>query len=327
MHVPLFLTYDNKTLQDGIGAQALRILGVFSIANFFRFRYLHNPILEVIEEFAHKFESTTSNRVLLEQANDFFSFPSSSINPRLPTKVYRLENPSLRVIVEYVFRFEWVRSNIVLEILFPFFILNKFPSIYYFGVRRLRKRNKLLMHKSPTPQVVAHVRWGYGWKYANQQYVRNRHLPFSYFSKLFPIIKANYFQSKQLNITVHTDLSPNKVNWKPIQSQVLEQRAQVRQTESENEIEIEGYDLEKLITFPDDCNHNIRYCAPFFETFLDMCRAEILIMGTSAFSYLAGLLNKNIVIWPSVHGHSRFPTWKSSASLGLAVQREEMLRG
>jgi len=49
----LYLTYDNQKLQDGIGAQALRILGIFSISQAFHIKYLHSPILKVVEDFTH----------------------------------------------------------------------------------------------------------------------------------------------------------------------------------------------------------------------------------------------------------------------------------
>jgi hypothetical protein len=40
-------------------------------------------------------------------------------------------------------------------------------------------------------------------------------------------------------------------------------------------------------------------------------------MGTSTFSYLAGLINQNFVVWPSIHGHKKHPRWFSEKDLGI----------
>lgn len=325
--MPLYLTYDNQSLQDGIGAQALRIIGIYSVAKFFRIKYLHSPIIEVIEEFAHNFHSANSDKALVDEANEFFLFPSSRFDSKKSTRRVKLNSLSIQQLILYSIKYGASRSNVVLEILFPFSILDRLPLIYYLGARRLRKRHSSLLSKLPKPQVVAHVRWGYGWKYANQKFVRNRHLPFSYFSEIIPVIQGRFLGDESCTVLVHTDLSQSNKSWQPTQERVLQQTVEVSNLDSGQRIKIEGYNLEELIIFPKSCSYRIAYCAPFFETFLDMCRADILIMGTSAFSYLAGLINANSVIWPSTHGHGRFPGWTSSIELGINVRKEDMLRG
>ena len=50
MRFPLYITYDDTKIRDGFGAQGLRVVGIFSIARFFRLKYLHQGISEIGDE-------------------------------------------------------------------------------------------------------------------------------------------------------------------------------------------------------------------------------------------------------------------------------------
>jgi len=319
----LVITYDNESMQDGIGSQALRILGLYSISKFFRISYLHSPIIEVIEEFSHKAESDSEIRKLVEEASAFFEFPSTP-NISSDSKVIHVRQISLRKLFFFRMKSLFSKQQIIIKVLLPFGITDRFPFIYDAGVKFMRAKHKALIQKRNF--VVAHMRFGYGYLYSDQRYIRPRNLPFSYFEDLIIFVSRKYFSDNEFRLIVHTDLSPESRKWKPVQKVVLDGFKEVSANSELEEVEIEGIRVEEKISLPEKCKAEFHYCDNLFDTFLDMVSCEILILGNSSFSYLAGLLNENVVIWPSVHGHSKHPRWISSKSCDVE-NTEELVRG
>lgn len=324
--MPLFLTYDNQTLKDGIGAQALRLVGIYSLAKFFRLKYLHSPIETILEEYSHGFSSSEKERVLVSEINSFFNFPDDYIDDTKDSKFVEIRAINFRKLFKFIMKYSLRKKNTILRITFPFPITDRLPSIYDYGIKNLRQSNSAYLKLTPNRNIVIHVRWGYGWKYSDPKYIqtRKRLLPFEYYSAISQAA-INYFGlSDEFKIVVHTDLINHSQTWQPSQNQVLKKFEEVNSKSGVNNINIEGYDLNQLIDLPKSHEHEICYCAPFFETFLDMCNANVLIMSTSALSYLAGLINQNLVIWPATHGHAKRGCWLSSNVVGVPITYEQM---
>ena len=319
----LIIKYDNKCMQDGIGAQALRLLGLYSISKFFRISYFHSPIVDLIEEFSHGTKEESDLQQLIVRVNTFFNFPSI---PGIPpnSKTIKVRQLGLKELLFFRIKSLFSKKTIVLDILLPFGITDRFPFLYKCGVRHLRNRHYHLLQKRHF--VVAHIRRGYGYLYSDQRYIRPRNLPFSYFNDCIAHVSKKYFEDSEFRLIVHTDLSPNSLKWKPTQKRVLDGLKEVTGNYNAKEIDIEGIRVEDHLQLPEKCQGEFHYCAEFFDTFLDMCSCEILIQGNSALSYLAGLLNENIVIWPARHGHSKYSTWINSESFGLKI-RDDLIRG
>jgi hypothetical protein len=313
--MPLFLQYDNRELQDGYGAQALRIIGIYSVAKFFRIRYLHNPILHAIEEFSHGYNSEVDSLMLLTKVNKFFDFKSDCKHPTNFREI-SIRTLTFRTFARHYLRYKFSRTNVILTVLLPFGITNKIPDILDIGARKIREVNRDLLDRRIKNDVVVHVRWGYGWKYSDQNYIEPRHLPFSYYSDSIRVAGKLFFsESPDFKVLVHTDLSRENVIWYPTQENVRSGFGEVIGESNKNGIPIEGYDLEKLLLFPPNVSFQIRYCDDFFETFLDMATSRCLIMANSTFSYLAGLINRDVVIWPAVHRNAPLRRWYQSQSL------------
>jgi hypothetical protein len=197
------------------------------------------------------------------------------------------------------------------------------PSIYKKGVEFIHKAHPNLMRTNGN--IICHIRSGYGYLYSDQDYIRPKNLPFSYFDDTISLL---YFKRNKssLPIIVHTDLSKADKYWKPAHPGVLENYRKLSGNKQAREIHIKGVNLEKTLRFPKNSKTEIKYCDDFFNTFLDMSKAEILVMGNSTFSFLAGLINTNMVIWPQIHRHSKYPGWTSSEDLGIKL-RDDLLVG
>jgi len=316
--VPLVLTYDNESLQDGLGSQALRILGIYSIAKVFFIRYQHTPIKEFIEERAHGLTGKRSESRLLNQVNEFFHFPSSTLKSN-NFEILTMRNISGKTLLKLKLRHLFTRRIVVLRLLLPFNITDRLPRIYSIGVRHLRRQHRqLLVQKDIT---VVHVRRGYGYLYSEKSSLRPRHLPFKYYSSVLECVaKKKYGDTFQ--VIVHTDLSPTQTKWRPFQKKVGAAIERIQKTKSRSDgFNLPGVNLRETISFPMNAIVRIEYCSDFMKTFLDMCNCTILVQSKSSFSYLAGLVNSGLVIWPSSHGHSKKPGWLDSTELGLDPER------
>jgi hypothetical protein len=319
----LFITYDNETLQDGLGAQALRITGIYAIAKALGIRYIHSPILAAIEDVSHNLPGDSQNTELVSFFNSFFSFPSTTQDPN-GALIIDIRTLSIRELTKVYVRYVFSRKKIILKVLLPMAVLDKCPRLYEISAIRIRALNERVISAHTKRPLVAHVRRGYDEKYANTKYTSGRHLPFSYFSdalktsvKLFRIPKGSV-------LTIHTDLVNKQTIWRPKQQGVLDGFRRNSGQEKSDGIKLEGYDLEREIETPSGYSLEVHYCDPLVKTFLDMCTAEVFIQGRSALSYLAGIINPNKVLWPEVQSHSRLPRWYSSSKIGVRI-RDRML--
>ena len=124
---------------------------------------------------------------------------------------------------------------------------------------------------------------------------------------------------------IHTDLLNTPMTWVPKQAGIVDGYNKNSSKVCKNDIHLEGYDLSKEIILPGNTKIDIRYCDPLFKTFLDMCTTKVLIQGKSAFSYLAGIVNKNVVIYPPKQSMAKLNKWRSAEALG--VQLRDSLQG
>jgi hypothetical protein len=313
--MPLILTYDNVSMQDGLGSQALRLLGVYSIAKLVRVPYLHSPITSFVEEYAHSLENSDDQLSLLKKVNAFFLFPSTIADMSNAIHLTKREI-GLRGLLYMKLRFLLSRRMVVLHLLLPFKITDRLPWVYTFGARYLKRKNRRLLNYKN--EVVVHIRSGYGYLCTDLSELRRRQLPFGYYNAVISAVSKKLVPDEIFKLIVHTDLSPVDTTWRPIQESILSDAKRVSGIDVDSEaLHLPGVDLREKITIPKNATAQFKYCADFMETFLDMCNCQILIQSKSSFSYLAGLMNKGVVIWPIYHGHSRYPSWKSSLRLGL----------
>ena len=219
--MPIYLTYDNTSLQDGLGAQALRMSGVYSIARTIGVPYIHSPIISAIEDIAHDLSRGNSLHDLISDVNTFFAFPSKISSSVFIEEIY-IHTLSLRKLIVIFSKYRFSRKKVLFKILIPMPVLDKFPWMYGFASRTLRKLNHdtLLNHRAPA--LVAHVRRGYDEKYAEKRYAQNRHLPFSYFTEALPIVCRKFKVPVGSSLVLHTDLVNKKTKWFPSQKGILE---------------------------------------------------------------------------------------------------------
>lgn len=320
----VFLTYDNQTLQDGLGAQALRITGIYAIAKAFGLKYLHQPITNVIEDVGQGPYGDSTQETLIANFNDFFNFPSNR-EPKSNANKISIRDLNLRVLLKTLLKQSFSRSDLVVSVLLPQGVINRLPFLYNVSAKHLRKANHALLSSHHSYQFVVHVRRGYDEKYADLKYAKNRHLPFTYYSDILEALFTKKVIPSEARGLIHTDLLNTPMTWVPKQTGIVDGFNKNSGQVGKNDIHLEGYDLSTEIVSPGNTKIDIRYCDPLLNTFLDMCTTRVLIQGKSAFSYLAGIVNTNFVIYPPKQSMAKFNKWRSAEDFG--VQLRDSLQG
>lgn len=316
--MPLYFAYDNAKHMDGFGAQLLRILGIYSIARRFKCRYIHMPIQEVIEEFSHRITNEDELRYLISRVNDLFELPSDN-HPLFYHKVFVTYNLSRKQLLRLIMRYSFSQKQVLVKITLPYGVIDHFPHWYKFAVDSIYKNRKRLFEQHIRHNTVVHLRLGYGQQAPIANTASPRFLPINYYGDVLEAISAEKEDLKKQKLVIHTD-SPiiNKL-WRPTKK-ALDECIALGENVVDGSIEVYSRDYSLYFSTLGWLSIDYRSCDDFISTFLDMACAKRLIMSRSSFSYIAGLFNKNEVIWPANHGHVCLPSWKSSLDLGIKSQ-------
>lgn len=319
----LYLTYNNS-MGDGIGAQALRQTAIFSLTRFARARYIHSEISEISEEFSHESNFTEDKTSSASQIKKLFTFPSD-IKPSKFDLVKEVDNLALLTFIRFYLVSVVFRKNILLKVLLPFKILDKAPFIYKYAKTSIQNRLDEMIDNEETSDIVVHARYGYGavWN-PSASATRRTFLAPSYFRKIVYELSKRGELPIPAKLKIHTDLSPIDVEWAPRDPMTIQMYREHASNQLSQKIMIKGRDLSKEFPYMPNMETEIVYCGNTWLTFVEMCRTPILVMGKSAFSYLAGIVNENLVIAPSIHGHSPLPGWLSEKDLGIHIENGDL---
>jgi hypothetical protein len=313
--MPLYITYNNNELTDGYGAQLLRIIGIYSLAKITNCKYLHSPIRETIEEFAHNVSDQEQLDELTKEVNNFFALPGEEWPDKFDREV-KVKSLGLRCFLKIYIRYIFSRKKVILRVVLPFGCTEKFPSIYRFAVSFIRRNNSTLFANHQTNDLVIHIRMGYGQKTPVARDVPPRFLPIEYYLAILKSLPHYLSLRDNIKVTIHTDVAPLNKLWKPTAKR-LTQNINFGEIIEKDSFEVQGTDLNQYFHSTENLAFEIRYCDDFFKSFLDMACARNLIISRSAFSYLAALFNEGHIVWPYNHGHARLYRWFSSADFGI----------
>jgi len=311
----LFITYDNEELTDGLGAQTLRIVGVYAISRKYRINYFHSPIKETIEEFSHGVSNEQELNLLMHQMNEMFDFPSSNKTVDFDIEI-RSRTLGMRRLLSLILRYKFSRKNVLLRVCLPFGITDRNPKLYKKAVNHVKSSNKSFFDQKKIGYMVLHFRMGHGQKAPIANHVKPKLLPLEYFLSVIENISLKVSHLGVNKLIIHTDLSDKEKLWKPSPKR-MRQNISYGEEIIDGNVLVPKSDVAKMFSDIKGFEFEVKYCADFFETFHDMVNAEVLVISRSAFSYLAALFNANLVVYPIGHGHAKIDNWLSSADLGV----------
>lgn len=286
---PVILEYDPGELPDGFGAQANRLVGIFSLAYHFRLGYRHVPIKEIPKEelvgfpfSAEKYELTMNHIRAVTWFPNIEHFGKKK-EIRIQIRSFGRRHFVKLIVIAIVKRLIQMRSTTI-SLCLPQGVTDLMPNILDYGSVQVRENmSRLGMLKNST-DVVVHFRGGLRVVDTKRPQLTSRY---------FDDALASISQSESdIPVIIHTDFFPTDFEeFRPgVRVQMFSDWVKANLSTKKYNIEVSHY-------------------APILEAFADMANARVLIMSNSSLSYFAGLVNQNSVIWPHIHGHSKLSRW------------------
>lgn len=290
------LTYDNASLQDGMGAQLQRIFGIHALANALGASYLHSPIANL-----HPGDSTPNSpdavKSLVDRCNLRFHILSNpaAVERASGCREVTVKHFRVRAAAKIVSAEE---SPVMFRILQPHLHIDANPSLW-------PKSAPVL---SPVPawrqplRVALHVRRG-----DLQRAAPRRMMPIRYYSgvarrleKLLGLagVRARF----ELHTESATSFAPSSANELPRNDRTFEG------TKSNEDEELDDFGLlAPLDRFVD---------TDPIESLERMSSADVLITSKSSFSMVAGILAPEKLVLFAPFWHSPMPGWLRTSENG-----------
>jgi len=287
--IPISLTYDNETLQDGVGAQVLREVDIKAISLQFKLGYLHSGIKQIIVTQLDIAQTTEQIARYVEYVNSVFNLPSDGVTSF--DEIYSIYDLSRRKLAKYYLRSLFLRRSILLKIVVPYDITNKMPWILSKAknfLPEIRKSNiKVVDDKF---KIVIHFRQGTNPAHIDPGKIEPRFIPMEYFEKLvFRAIEQN--PGRSFDICLLTDAPPEEMMYKPPASQIKAwEDAGYEIIDGMVKVQPLAIEESQLRSLP---QLRIIHGGDVMQALEEMQSADLLFMSRSTLSILGGLLNKS----------------------------------
>ena len=289
----LSITYDNRTLQDGAGAQLQRIIGIYAISKFFRIDYIHSPLKEVL---VHPNDGVASNShysTLLQDLNQLVKFESTRRNFSIDEEVY-VNHLGTKQFLYFLLRYKFSSKHLNLVVLLPYPLLNRIPRIlakfkksYDFGIDLEEKL--VCVHVRQSGPDSTFILKGEG---------QTRNLPSEYYIEKIRCLRRTMSDSEfdSLKILVVTDEPREELNFNPYLGQEkLWNDAGYPLKSNGIHFTAGGTASEIKRHFP---NCEVQYGGSPAGAIKTLASGEYLVMSRSSLSYVAGLISRTRNILP-----------------------------
>lgn len=284
MYITYYIDANNMAIKDGfegVGAQYQRIIALLAIANRHNLKYIHIPI-----QIGHNYSNDSEWD---EKWDNFFNIKKFANNHEIDYSLLEKKyTPYINnITLEQLLKDNEEKTNILNHYFLPFNIFDNNPDYYLSNIQSkiidayddINSNRKLIYDKTKL-NIAIHIRVYSdcdGIKYYND-YINNKSNRFymncDMYINLISKLKKTYHNA---DIHIFSEEKYFDLHYKKIR-------------ELDN-INIHLNDLDT------------------FDTFHHLCKADILCLGTSSFSILAGFYNKNTVIYlPYCHPPS-LKTW------------------
>lgn len=299
------VTY-NDEIDDGIGAQLQRIIGIYSLSIKYGIPYMHSGIKNLLITALDPYQTQDELNIFVKRINDFFWLPSSDFGTQRDSRV-KLTSPTqlnLNFIrLQNRLRFGKFSTFVISN---PFLLLNRDPDTYLLAVPYLPKVKKA---EKDYKNIVVHYRRGS----SSFDILPGESTPRAIFNDWYLKVLNKYVSQLKVDnvrfhIDVFTDMPKQDVDFHPL---AFQRDFWKQLPRFENDIiKIHGEDLNQT-TFRDFGDLlTVHYGGDPIDGLMHMAQADILIMSRSSFSFVGALLNrKGRIVVPPDFWHKNLSTW------------------
>lgn len=307
----LFLTYHSTRHQDGAGAQLLRIISAYLVSLYYSVGYYHTPISSISNYGLLCLEQKKEDKDQIDRYNRLFCL-NSTTSIKSFDEIIEMDTIDDSTICSLKERAS--NKNILLKITYPIFLINSNPLILNLcsELHSLPQLSWIETKELKTEciKIGVHIRRGDILLIEKEI----RYLPNEYYINIMRIL-MNYFNELSIPYEFHiyTENTTKDIHFSE------EYRSDLKgvNTTLNPETYEEFNEIQNIVwhinTDP-------------IDTFTELCNSDILVISISAFSYLAGLLNrKAIVFYPPKSHHPPHSSWVVMDSINKLENNKERI--
>jgi hypothetical protein len=299
------LTYNSDENDDGTGAQIQRILGIYAVCKEYGLGYVHRPIKNLLVFPLDSLDTPNEIEKYLQRVNDYFNLPSNDDNQF--ESVVNRSTITLEKLRRMQFFCQFNKSRkILVRVSHVNSIVDKNPNILSLAVSDLiQKTDRSRKDKS---SIILHIRGTVQDDLIVKGEMETRSLPISYYKNKLRDILAVVNPAIDYEIKVFTDIPKESLSFEPRPEDL---KAWVKSGHSieKGRIRVDGLNLEEeFLEF--GTSIEFVYGGDPLDALIKMSCADYFVMSRSSFSYLAGILNQNgVVFHPPRFWHAPLAHW------------------
>ena len=300
------IKYDAEKWNDGAGAQIQRIAAVYSISIEFGLKYIQQDVIHIESNPGDGFKTTESKDNFICKLNEYFritevncSSPHTTVTLRYHKIMKFRLGARLYFLSAGILSF-FSRKHLMYVCDNPYPILENYPNIYRHFTNRFGKK---IRSDEEGIQIQLHIR---GSKNGNQL-MSSRQVELSWYIAILRFIDV-ILKRLELNyrVIIHTDAPSEEIKWKPLDISEATKRfwKSASVMNQHGEITLSPIDFKREFDFVKNLEV-IRNIDPI-QAWEMMSFADVLVLGRSSFSIIAGLINDHSLIISPKYRH-KFP--------------------
>lgn len=306
------LSFNNYKSKDGIGAQVLRIIEVYSLSKHFKMGFVNSPILQFDSNPGDNLNTPEDKLNFISELNDFLNLEDLSCKKTHNTRqlnfsrVLRLPGALsayfiLRKFLNYI-----LNRHGLLIINNPHSMTLRYPNIRSYFIQAFRNLT-INSNNDDICRIHVHIMRGL----VSKNILSNRFVPTSwYLSLLLPIQATLDHLGVKYEFTIHTNVHEGNRLWSPSgvskeSMTYLQDGGNKIDKKSNFTLNFEDFDttlsqlkVKKIVT---ELNP--------LESWKLMQEADILVIGKSSFSFVGALLNQNAQVISPIGFYSGPSDW------------------
>ena len=309
--------YDASILQDGIGAQIQRIISLKAISDELHCAFEPFKISNFDEAVFNDFDHIKKMELINQWENLLVIKTIKHVSKFPITIKFNSSRIFWLYLIRAVSKLTFIHFRV--RCAFPGPLIDKSSHIYE-NCKNYLNRSTTGSTSDDILNIVVHIRRGE----AFLSQFRFRFLPFDYYENILSVIipvldrnKIKYTSTVLLEKITNPVLSINSD--KVARSVLIDPENPNLLRQASGDYLLVDDPLDKL-KFPLLASCNIRSNSDAFSDFKEMCRADILVISKSSFSFTAGLLNSKALKIYSNFWHSPPSTWLNSSDIKIDAE-------
>lgn len=313
------LSFNNHKSKDGIGAQVIRIIDVYSLSKHFKMGFVNSPIIQFDSNPGDNLNSPEEKFNFISELKDFLNLEDSSckqthrIRQLNYSRVFRLPGALSAYFILKKFLNYFLNRHELLIINNPYSFTLRYPNIRSYFIQASRNLT-INSNNDDICRIHVHIRRGL----ISKNILSNRFIPTSwYLSLLLPIQATLDNLGVKYEFTIHTDVHEGNKQWS----------SSGVSTESMVYLQNGGNEMDKDFNFTldyEDFNISLSDLKVMrivtelnpLESWKLMQEADILVIGKSSFSFVGALLNQSAQVISPVGFYSGPRDWTYVADTG-----------